>query len=101
MSGPSGHGCEVAFRLGPGRDEQARSLADDLMACADGCRRGVLFLNDAGEYGLLIEWERRVDAEGFAARPSTRAALARLGEVLGREPSVRVYRMEGFAPPPA
>lgn len=94
MSGVLGYGTEVAFRLGPGRDDDARAAAAALAAAAAGCRRHVLFLNDAGEYGALAEWGSKEEAEGFASRPATRRALRDLAEVLGKEPSVRVYRME-------
>lgn len=94
MSGVPGYGTEVAFPLGPGRDDEARAAAAALAAAAAGCRRHVLFLNDAGEYGALAEWESRDEAEGFASRPATRRALRDLAGLLGKEPSVRVYRME-------
>jgi hypothetical protein len=94
MTGLSAYGTEVAFRLGPGRDAEARAAAAALAAAAEGCRRHVLFLNDAGEYGALAEWGTREEAEGFASRPATRTALGDLAAALGREPSVRVYRME-------
>jgi hypothetical protein len=87
-------GTEVAFRLGPGNDDEARRLGAELAAAAHGCDRHTLFLNDAGEYGALAEWRRREDAEAFASRPATRVVLARMGGRLGRVPSVRVYRME-------
>jgi len=59
----------------------------------------VLFVDaDAGEYGCLAEWDERDDAEGFAERPATRAALAALGERLGKPPRVRLYAMEETAP---
>jgi quinol monooxygenase YgiN len=94
VSGVPGYGTEVAFRLGPGRDDEARAVAAALAAAAAGCRRHVLFLNDAGEYGALAEWGSRDEAEGFASRPATRRVLRDLVEALGKEPSVRVYRME-------
>jgi quinol monooxygenase YgiN len=94
MSGIAAFGTEVAFRLGPGRDDEARAAGAALAAAAAGCRRHVLFLNDAGEYGALAEWATRDEAEGFASRPATRRALRELAELLGKEPSVRVYRME-------
>lgn len=91
-------GTEVAFRLGPGRDDDARAAAAALAAAAGGCIRHVLFLNDAGEYGALAEWRTRDEAEGFAARPAAAAALQRIGALVGRVPSVRVYRMECHVP---
>jgi hypothetical protein len=94
MSHDARFGTEVAFRLGAGRDDDARRVASLLAAAAAGCRRHVLFLNEAGEYGVLAEWDTRAEAEGFASRPATRRALADLARMLGREPSVRVYRME-------
>ena len=47
-----------------------------------------------GEYGCLAEWDAASDAEGFAARPATRAALAALEARLGKPPRVRLYAME-------
>jgi len=89
------HGTEVAFRLGPGTADEARALAQGLAAAAAGCRRHVLFLDAAtGEYGCLAEWDRREDAEGYAARPATRAVLAGLEARTGKPPRVRVYVME-------
>ena len=90
----AGFGTEVAFRLGPGHDDEARAVAAALARAAAGCRRHVLFLNDAGEYGALAEWDELADAEGFAARPATVAVLDELAARLGKAPSVRVYRME-------
>lgn len=93
MSG--GFGTEVAFRLGPGTLDEARAIAQRLADAARGCRRHVLFADAAaGEYGCLAEWERRADAEGFAARPATRAELDALAARTGREPRVRLYAME-------
>ncbi len=92
------YGTEIVFRLGPGRDDEARAIAAELAAAAAGALRHVLFLNDAGEYGALGEWDALADAEGYAARPATRAVLGRLEERLGRMPSVRVYRMEETHP---
>ena len=64
-------GTEIAFRLGPGTLEEARAIAAELADAAAGCRRHVLFVDAAaGEYGCLAEWERRADAEGYAARPA-------------------------------
>lgn len=89
------YGTEVAFRLGPGTAAEARAIARDLAAAAGGCRRHVLFLDEAaGEYGCLAEWDRREDAEGYAARPATRAALAALEARTGTAPRVRRYAME-------
>lgn len=89
------YGTEVAFRLGPGTAAEARAIARDLAAAAAGCRRHVLFLDEgAGEYGCLAEWDRREDAEGYAARPATRAALAALEARTGTPPRVRRYAME-------
>jgi quinol monooxygenase YgiN len=95
---PPRYGTEVAFRLGPGADDEAREFARQLAEAAEGCARHVLFLNDAGEYGALAEWTSHDDAEGFSARPAARAVLARLETRLGRRPSVRVYRMEEGPP---
>lgn len=52
----------------------------------------------AGEYGCLAEWDARADAEGFADRPATRAALTALADRLGKPPRVRVYAMEESPP---
>lgn len=91
-------GTEVAFRLGPGHDDDARALAAALHAAAAGCLGQVLFLNDAGEYGVLAEWATEAEAVGFAQRPATGAVLDALAARLGRRPSVRVYRMERSGP---
>jgi quinol monooxygenase YgiN len=91
----SGFGTEISFRLGPETREEARRIARGLAAAAAGCRRHVLFVDpDAGEYCCLAEWDRREDAEGFAARPAVRAQLAALAERTGKEPRVRLYAME-------
>ena len=93
--GLSHFGTEVSFRLGPGTLDDARAIAAELAAAAQGCRRHVLFADAAaGEYGCLAEWDDRAAAAGFAARPATRAALAALAQRLGREPRVRLYAME-------
>ena len=94
-AGLSLYGTEVAFRLGPGTADEARAVAQELAAAAGGCRRHVLFLDeDGGEYGCLAEWDRREDAEGYAARPATRAVLAALEARTGKPPRVRLYAME-------
>lgn len=92
------YGTEIAFRLGPGADDRAREVAERLLEAAAGCVRHTLFLNDAGEYGALAEWDDRAAAEGFAARPATVRVLDELEAALGKRPSVRVYRMEVTAP---
>lgn len=95
------YGTEISFRLGPGTVDEARGYAGRLAAAAAGCRRHVLFVDaDAGEYGCLAEWERREEAEGFAGRAATRAAIAALGERQGKPPRVRLYAMEEALPSP-
>jgi len=95
----SGFGTEVSFRLGPDTLDEARALAARLGAAAAGCRRHVLFVDaTAGEYGCLAEWDDRAAAEGFADRPATRAALADMGERLGRPVRVRLYSLEETPP---
>lgn len=88
------YGTEIVFVLGPGRHEEARSVARRLAAAAAGASRHVLFLNDAGEYGALAEWRVHGDAAAYASRPATAAVLDDLEARLGRRPSVRVYLME-------
>ncbi len=88
-------GTEISFRLGPGTLEEAQAVAQGLAEAAAGCRRHVLFVDEvAGEYGCLAEWDRREDADGFAARPATRVRVAELAERLGTAPRVRVYAMQ-------
>lgn len=88
-------GTEVSFRLGPGTLEEARGISEGLARAADGCRRHVLFVDEAaGEYGCLAEWDRHEDARGFADRPAARERLAALAKRLGADPRVRVYAME-------
>ncbi len=95
----SGFGTEISFRLGPGTLDEARSIAADLAAAAEGCRRHVLFVDaQAGEYGCLAEWDDRAPAEGFADRPAVVAALAVLGARLGRPARVRLYALEETHP---
>jgi hypothetical protein len=89
------HGTEIAFRLGPGTLDEARAVAGRLAGAAAGCRRHVLFVDaQAGEYGCLAEWDRREDAEGYAARPAVVEEIARLAERQGKRPRVRLYAME-------
>lgn len=91
----SGWGTEISFRLGPGTLDRARVHASRLAAAAAGCRRHVLFVDEAaGEYGCLAEWERREDAAAFAGRPATVAALEELEAAAGKPPRVRLYAME-------
>ena len=55
----------------------------------------MLFVDaEAGEYGCLAEWDRREDAEAYAARPATRAVLTALEARTGKAPRVRLYAME-------
>lgn len=88
------YGCEIAFRLGPCHDDEARAVAARLRTALPEALGQVLFLNEAGEYGLLIEWADRDAATRCADHPALAAERARLGERLGRLPGVRVYRME-------
>ncbi|MGI9538968.1 MAG: hypothetical protein ACR2N6_02325 [Miltoncostaeaceae bacterium] len=98
----SRYGTEIAFRLGPGNDERARSRAQQLARAAVGAIGHTLFLNDAGEYGCLAEWETEQGARGYGDRPEVAAVLADLEAELGKRPSLRVYRMERQTPgPPA
>lgn len=91
----SAFGTEVSFRLGPGTAAQAREIAARLARASAGCRRHVLFADDAaGEYGCLAEWDARADAEALADRPALRAVLADLEALTGRAPRVRLYAME-------
>lgn len=93
------HGTEVSFRLGPGTEDEARALAEDLARAAAGCRRHVLFLDaERGEYGCLAEWHDRAAAERYAASEAVAALLTRIGERSGRAPRVRRYAMEEQAP---
>ncbi len=92
---PELYGTEVSFRLPPDSADDARAIAAELGRAAAGCERHVLFLADAaGEYGCLAEWRRDEDAAGYAERPETLAALARLEAMTGTPPRVRLYRME-------
>jgi hypothetical protein len=96
------YGTEISFRLGPGTVAEARGFAERLAVAAAGCRRHVLFVDaDAGEYGCLAEWERREDAEGFAARPAARAEISLLQQRQGTAPRVRLYAMEEAEPSPS
>jgi quinol monooxygenase YgiN len=95
------YGTEISFRLGPGSVEEARDIAARLAAAAAGCRRHVLFVDaDAGEYGCLAEWDRREEAEAFAAGEAAREQIALLGERQGRAARVRLYAMEEERPSP-
>jgi hypothetical protein len=97
----SAFGTEISFRLGPGGAEEARRIADRLGRAAAGCRRHVLFADDAGgAYGCLAEWEARADAERYAGSPEVARELAALARRLGREPHVRLYAMEERPAPP-
>ena len=94
----TGFGTEVSFRLGPGTLDEARAIARRLAAAAAGCRRHVLFVEEAaGEYGCLAEWDDREDAEDFTRRPAAAEVLVLLGSRLGKEPRIRVYAMEETA----
>lgn len=88
-------GTEISFRLGPGTADEARAIAAELGAAADGCLRHVLFIDaERGEYGCLAEWGSRADAEGYGARPAVAAVLVRLGARHGAPRRVRLYEME-------
>ncbi len=92
------YGTEIAFRLGPGHDDEARGAADRLAAAAHGALRCVLFLSESGEYGCLAEWADAEDARSYAALPEVRAVLEDLAARLGKTPGVRLYAMEEQRP---
>lgn len=91
----SRHGTEIAFRLGPGNDDRARSWAGALARAAAGATAHTLFLNEAGEYGCLAEWGSAAQARAYGDDPAVAVVLAEMASELGKRPTVRVYRMEG------
>ena len=61
----------------------------------------MLFLDEeAGEYGCLAEWDRREDAEAFAARPADPGRQIARWRRAGKPPRVRLYAMEEARPSP-
>lgn len=95
-----GFGTELSFRLGPGTADEARVVAGRLAAAAAGCRRHVLFLDDAGGYGCLAEWDDEGEARAYISGPVVAAELAAIEERCGRAPHARLYRMEQQLRPP-
>jgi hypothetical protein len=93
-------GTEISFRLGPGTADEARLVAGRLATAAAGCRRHVLFLDEAGGYGCLAEWDQEEDARAYLAGPVVAAELAALEERAGRAAHARLYVMEEQPPPP-
>ena len=89
------HATEVSFRLGPGTVGDARAMAADLSAEAEGCRDDMLFVDaETGVYGYLALWAGRAEAEAFAARPAVREQIAALEKRIGTPPTVRHYTVE-------
>jgi quinol monooxygenase YgiN len=61
----------VRFGFGPGKQDAARKLADDLVpaiGARTGCK-GVTFFGDHsdGEYGLYVLWDSKENADAAAA----------------------------------
>lgn len=92
-------GTEIAFRLGAGTGDEARSFAGTLAALAEGCVEHVLFIDeDTGGHGCLAVWPTEEAAIGYGALPAVGSVLDRLEELTGRRPQVRRYRMEWQTP---
>jgi quinol monooxygenase YgiN len=62
-----GYARIVLFTLGAGQRETAKQIADELLPdikAHDGCQAAMSVIDDeAGEYGLLVLWKTKDDAE--------------------------------------
>jgi hypothetical protein len=88
-------GTEIAFRLGPGSLEDARSIADRLSGLAPAAVEHVLFCDaDAGEYGCLAVWAAGSDADAYIASSQVAGEIAALTARMGTPARVRRYVME-------
>ena len=74
----------VRFHLEPGQGSSVRSLADGIIPAIRaqrGCRSVWLILDDeTGDYGLVIRWETKEDANAAAAiiGPQLMPAIAKI-----------------------
>jgi len=61
----------VRFRLGPGARSTAEKLADEFVPAIkaqNGCSECVFIADDdAGEYGIVVHWDSKEDADAAAA----------------------------------
>ena len=86
----------VRFTFGAGKHSAAEDLADELVP-AIGALKGcssVTFFGDAtdGEYGLVVMWESREDADAAAAVIGPRLQQGLAGNVQG-PPDIRLFEV--------
>ena len=86
----------VRFAFGPGKHSAAEDLASALVpAISDqkGCSK-VAFFGDAadGEYGLVVLWESKEDAEAAAAVIGPRLQQGLAGNAQG-PPDIRLFEV--------
>jgi hypothetical protein len=88
-------GTEIAFRLGPGSVEDARTIAGRLAALAQAAREHVLFVDaERGEFGCLAVWPSAADADAYMASAAVAAEVAEIERRMGTPTRVRRYVME-------
>ena len=84
----------VRFTLGLEMRSKAESIASDLIPAIrvlKGCKHATFFGDESdGEYGLVVLWESKEDAEAAAAVIGPRLQQSLAGNVQG-PPSIRLY----------
>ena len=76
----------VRFRLGPGSQSSAEKIADEFVPeikAQNGCSECVFITDDdAGEYGIVVHWDSKEDADAAAGviGPRLSSALAEISE---------------------
>jgi quinol monooxygenase YgiN len=86
----------VLFTLGPGERTAAEKIADEIIPAIraqKGCNTCKFFTDDeVGEYGIVVLWESREDADNAASVISPRLKPA-LSGIVKSPPSIRLYEV--------
>ena len=86
----------VMFTLGPGERSTAEKLADELVPAIKaqkGCNTCKFITDDeVGEYGIVVLWDSKEDAEAAAGVIGPRLQTA-LADIVKGPPSIRLYQV--------
>ena len=86
----------VRITLEPGSSTAAHNLADEFVPAIkaqNGCNECVFFADDsAGEYGIVVLWNTKEDAEGAASVIGPRLAQA-LAEVSEKPANINLFEV--------
>jgi len=86
----------VRFRLGPGARSTAEKLADEFVPAIkaqNGCSECVFITDDdVGEYGIVVHWDSKEDADAAAAAIGPRLSNA-LADITKEPASMRLFEV--------